>query len=177
MAAQNELENIKHNRNRRENEELIATGILSLLNKGVSMDVIRYADIAREIAIDPITVRRHMSNGEFFARNYQRIAEDFYKEASSRPSPKLFVPVFFSCVSRYRVWFQIEALRKSYQLLNEITCTLYPIITVSWPNYSNRTALYRIICSEMFLAIDGLLVSNFSESDMSVEIICCCDLI
>lgn len=169
MAVQNRIETIKHNRSKRENEELIASGILSLLNKGVGMDVIRYTDIAREIAIDPITVRRHMRDGKFFARNHQLISEGIAKEATSRPSPKLFVPVFFSSVSTWRIWFGIESLRKSYQLLEKIASALYPAITANWPNYSKPDAVYRIICSEIYMSIESLLITGFSETEMSAS--------
>ena len=152
----------KNKRNMQENENLIAEGFLSLMQKEWGKAAIRSADVSREVGINRCVVERHLSDGRFFERNNQRITDEFKKRTSGISNASNFAFVFLSCVQQHQTWFKIEFVEGRYRLYKEIMVALEAQITGTWalmPD-SQRMIFYRLYCGEVFN-----LLSEWYEQD------------
>ena len=160
----------KAKRNWKEIEQAIAQGVLIVLENGIETDSIHWKDVSAVIGIDYFTVWRHVRDRQFFIRNYRRVAKDIAEQTASRKIPQTYMSVFFSCVSKYRIWFQIESLRRSQRLHDEVMAAMRPTITGNWPASAKAEALYRIIGSEIDFAIERLIKTDFSADQIAVSV-------
>ena len=155
------LNNTNSKRNMQENDDLIAEGILSLLQQDLGKAAISAADISRETGINRCVVQNHVSDGEFFPRNHQRIVDDF-KQQSLVPGKQAFASAFLFHVQQHRKWFEIEFIENRYRLYKEIMDALEEQITAGWSRQTDRQKklFYRLYCGEVFN-----LLSEWYEHD------------